>query len=76
MGRRIVLFISTYLSAIAAPCWAHHAHDPEELGHHWEIAAYHNEIRFQMAAIATVFAAYLIVVRLAKTLRKWFSYKC
>ncbi|MGI6294636.1 MAG: hypothetical protein ACOX3G_00955 [Armatimonadota bacterium] len=58
MGRLIV--IAATLLAFIKTAWAHGA---EELGHHWEIGAYRNEIHVQLFLMAfIVVAAYAVTL--------------
>ena len=66
--RRLISVLSAVSTlAIANSCWAHH--DAEELGHHWELSAYTNEMHLQiflMAAIVAAIGAWSWMARLRK----------
>lgn len=48
--------IITMLSSVAA--WSHGG--PEELGHHWAVPTYTNEIHFQIAVMAFITCGVLV----------------
>ncbi len=51
--RRMIVIITTWLAFIKT-AWAHGA---EELGHHWEIGAYRNEMYVQLFLMTFIVAA-------------------
>ncbi len=46
--------------ASAAAAWCHGGQEAEELGHHWDVPVYLNEIHFQLVAMAVITAAVLL----------------
>ena len=61
-----MLLTSLTLGLIATRCWAHGA---EELGHHWEVPAYRNEMQTQILMMIGVAAAVLATLWLVKAVK-------
>jgi len=57
------------LIGLCSPVWAH-GDEAEELGHHWELAAYIGEVRLQLALMAGITCAIAAWLLAARYLRK------
>jgi hypothetical protein len=72
--RRLPAVIATvYILIASAPVWAHG--DPEELGHHWDIAAYRNEMWFQTLVMLAAMAVYVAGVFAVRAWKRRNTYR-
>ena len=65
---RRVLIGASVLLALVTPTWAHE--EAEELGHHWEIAAYRIEMLTQLAIMAALAMAVFGGLSIRNALRR------
>jgi len=61
------------LSLASAPAWAHG--DPEELGHHWGVAAYRNEMWFQILVMSLAIGLYVVGIFAVRAWKRWSIYR-
>jgi hypothetical protein len=72
--RRIVAAIApACLLLLAVPTWAHEG--PEELGHHWGVAAYRHEMWFQVLAMGLAIGLYVVGVFAFRAWKRWSIYR-
>jgi hypothetical protein len=73
MRRIVAAIVSAYLLVLALPAWPHGG--PEELGHHWSIAEYRNEMWFQVLAMGLAIGLYVIGIFIFRAWKRWSIYR-
>jgi hypothetical protein len=73
MRRVVALLATAHLLLAAGPAWPHG--DARELGHHWSVAEYRNEMWFQILVISVAVGLYVIGIFAARAWKRWSIYR-